>query len=115
MLWLAFALWPSAAGVKVKAAAKNKWVFWEMRCGLLTLCTAAAGKRPSQTLFVKKNILHAIIWRLDITGVSYKPAMVVLDATVHTHQTSCSRRTAPPPRQQSRLDGNKAIREVKSL
>lgn len=27
MPWLAFALWPTAAGVKVKAAAKNKWVF----------------------------------------------------------------------------------------
>lgn len=34
-------------------------------------------------------------------------------AVVDTHQIACSRRTEPPPRLQSRLDGNKNIMEIK--
>lgn len=34
-------------------------------------------------------------------------------AMADTHQTACSRRTAPPPRRQSRLDGNKNNMEMK--
>lgn len=49
-----------------------------MRCGLLTLRTAVAGLRPSQTPLGKRNILYVTIVRIDIIGVPYKPAAVAL-------------------------------------